>query len=93
MGVHTRRQLDLPVVLRDHHAGPRLADELGREALRLGFELQAAATVLVPEQARDLRRRRRRRVVRLAVVVYALEAVAGVAAAGPALGWWPNPLA
>ncbi len=92
VGVHTRRQLDLPVVVRNHHAAPRLAEEQGREALSLGLELQVAAQALAPEQAEDLRLLRRRHIVRLAALAYTLEAGAGLATGGAVLGWWPNPL-
>src|SRR3954471_20196493 len=88
MGAHARRQLDLPVVARNHHAAPRLGEEQGRMALSLGLALEAAATVLAPEQTRALERCRRRRPLRLALTVYALEIAAGVVAAGAVAGWW-----
>jgi hypothetical protein len=91
MGRRTLRTAhDLPHVHRDHHVLPGLADERGYEALRVGLELQAAAVTLDPQHARAYSGAlRRRRVIRLAVLVFALEAAAIVAVIGQALNWWP----
>ena len=92
MGRRTlRTDYDLPRVTRDHHAAPRLADERGFEALRIGRELQQSAITLGPQHARAYTAAlRRRRVIRLSLLVFALEAVAGVAVIGQALEWWPS---
>jgi hypothetical protein len=94
-GVMGRRTLrtdyDLPQVSRDHYAAPRLTEGQGLEVLRAGRQLQEAAVLLDPQHARaHSGALRRRRVVRLAVVVFALEIAASIAVIGQALEWWPT---
>jgi hypothetical protein len=92
MGRRTGRiDYDLPRVHRDHFAAPGLGEEQGREALRLGRQLQESAVGLDAQHARDhADRLRRRRVIRLSALVFALEICAGVAVVGNALQWWPS---
>jgi hypothetical protein len=92
MGRRTlRTDYDLPPVPREHHAFPGLADEQGREALRVGLELQHSAVNLDPQHARAYADAlRRRRVIRLSALVFALEAAALLAVSiGQAMNWWP----
>ena len=92
MGRRTARiDYELPVVHRDHHAAPSLGDEKGRDALRFGRDLRQSAVTLAPQHARAYAdARRRKRVIRLSLLVLALEIEASIAVAGHALGWWPT---
>ena len=92
MGRRTARtDYDLPQVRREHFAAPSLDPEQGREALRIGRQLQESATTLDPQHARaHAARLRRRRVTRLSILVFVLEAAAAVAVFGDQLHWWPH---
>jgi len=92
MGRRTARtDYDLPRVHREHHAAPSLSEDQGREALRLGRQLQDSAAQLDPQHARaHAARQRRRRVIRLSLLVFVLEIGAAVAVVGDGLHWWPT---
>ncbi len=90
VGRRSRTQVDLPVVVRHHHAAPRLAEEQGREALSFGLDLQRSATALAPEHARIAREeQRRRRILRWSRRVGALDLVAAAAAVAAWSSGWP----
>lgn len=81
------------MIQRAHHAAPTLSGEQGRETLRIVRTLQETALKLDPQHARaHADTLRRKRVVRLSLLVYALETEteAGVAIVGHALSWWPT---
>jgi hypothetical protein len=84
---------DLPVVARNHHVTPRLADAQGREALSLGLALQRKAAALDPDHVHVAERRRRNRRLERRLgpaLIFALLIV--VALLGRWQQWWPTPL-